>query len=73
MEIVLQHQSSGLFLGGEQEWVGTSREARKFSSAIEAVRFARAARFTRSVRIVVRYERTQGAILMPLMGSLAHY
>ena len=73
MEIVLQHQSNGLFLGEEQQWVGTSREARKFSSATEAVRFAKAARFTRSVRIVVRYERKQHAILMPLIGSLAHY
>ena len=24
-------------------------------------------------RMVVRYERNQGAILMPFMGSLAHY
>ena len=32
MQIVLQHEANGLFLGEEREWVETSRDARKFSN-----------------------------------------
>jgi hypothetical protein len=73
MEIVLQHEANGLFLSDEQEWVETSREARKFASGIEAVRFAKAARFTMKVRMIARYEQNQNAILLPLVGSLVNY
>ena len=73
MEIVLQHHANGLFLGEEREWVHTSREARKFSNGGEVVRFARAARFARDVRMVARYAQNEHAILLPLIGSLTNY
>jgi hypothetical protein len=73
MEIVLQDERSGLFLGDEREWVETSRDARKFANGSEAVRFANAARFSPRVRMVARYERPRHSILMPLVGSLANY
>ena len=75
MQIVLQHEANGLFLGEEQDWVETSREARKFLNGTEAVRFAKAARFTTNVRMIARYEQSQNqnAILLPLIGSLANY
>jgi len=73
MQIVLQHEANGLFLGEEREWVETSRDARKFSSGREAVRFAKAARFARNVRMIARYEQNQNAILLPLIGSLVNY
>jgi hypothetical protein len=73
MEIVLQHERNGLFLGEERGWVETSQEARKFASGNEAVRFANAAHFAPHVRIVARYERNRQAILLPLAGSLANY
>jgi hypothetical protein len=72
MEIILQHERSGLFLGGEREWVAKSQDARKFASGNEAVRFAHAARFAPEVRMVARYERNRLAILLPLMGTVAN-
>jgi hypothetical protein len=70
MEIVLQHNRTGLFACGPGEWSRTSSEARAFHSTTDASRFAIASDLMFDVRLVVRIKQEAHCILMPLLGAI---
>jgi hypothetical protein len=71
MEILLQDRQTGLFVRQDGEWIERSDGAMAFDTAGKAADFAKSFGWERQVRLVVRIERENDRILMPLLGMIA--
>jgi hypothetical protein len=67
IQFILQDRATGLYLRDIDEWASASRDAQTFSTYREAHRFAHETGRPKSLRAVVRVQRNQHWILMPLL------
>ena len=68
MKILLQHQSSGLYLKNLQHWVTDPGEALNFSGTTQALRMLQQHRLT-GVQLVLTFEKDGASVPIPLEGQ----